>query len=726
MSERLPTRLSWKLLAAILPSVVIAVSAVAWLEYAAARRQILGGINREVQFLSQRAAREIDDVERRRRQDLLTLSDTPLIADYYHNVDFGLLDEAESYRKELERYLLDFARRSRDYLEVVYIGASGQEAVRVSRGQAAPRRDARAAPYFARARRMAAGEWWCSDIVEDPNVGTAQYWVRSARDEVGEFKGALVLVFDFHRVEDILREGVAPGERARAYIRTADWTFPRVAPGGREMLSAQTDLWERPWTVFVEVPVESALAPLKTVKRAAFLTALVGLAALVLTIFLWVRSVTGPVARLAAAARRLGEGDLSHRVLVTSSDEIGALSRAFNEMAARLDADQRRQKELQQQLIQAEKISAAGLLLSSVAHELSNPLAIVAGHAQLLNYRDFPKAVHAILDQIRESAMRCGNIVKNMLLFVRSSCDTRKPVKMGVVVESALGLLRYRLTRGSDVDVALDVPSDLPEIAGDFQQLSQVLVNLITNARDAMETVDPRRRKRKLLIRCRADAQRLTVEVQDNGPGIDPELGRKIFEPFVTTKEPGRGTGLGLYICRQIAEAHLGKLTYESRLDEGAAFLLSLPVQAGARINTPVRVFEPLPVPGKRVLVVDDEPGVGDVIAHALSEEGDEVTVTDRGADALARIEKGRFDLVISDIEMEGVKGYEIYELARSAFAPPIPVLIVTGNSLDRRVHKFFEETGVPYVVKPFDTAFLRRAVRRILAGRAVTGLQAE
>ena len=100
--------------------------------------------------------------------------------------------------------------------------------------------------------------------------------------------------------------------------------------------------------------------------------------------------------------------------------------------------------------------------------------------------------------------------------------------------------------------------------------------------------------------------------------------------------------------------------------------------------------------------------------------------MTDRGADALARIEKGRFDLVISDIEMEGVKGYEIYELARSAFAPPIPVLIVTGNSLDRRVHKFFEETGVPYVVKPFDTAFLRRAVRRILAGRAVTGLQAE
>lgn len=717
-----PGRLSWRLLAAILPPVIAAVSVIVWLQYQAARRQILGAIDREIRFLSQRAAQEIDGLLLQRRRDLLTLSEIPVITYYYRNVDFQLHDEAESYRAELERYLLNFARRSRVYPELLYLDAAGREVVHIRDGKTAPRRDGGHSLYFAKARSLGLGGWWSSGIRDHPGLGEAEYYVRAVHDETDVFKGAIVLVHDVGQFVEVLQDA-ASGRNARAYLKTPERVFPgsAAAASPRETIAGRTALADRPWTVVVETPLEEWLRPLWAVRSAAVATALFGLAVLLAVIFLSVRSITRPIAELVEAARRLGEGDLAYRIRSLGKGEIGTLSAAFNEMAARLDADRRRNDELQRQLIQAEKVAAAGLLLSSVAHELSNPIQVVAGHAQLLNHQVFPPGVHRILEQIQAAAMRCGRIVTNMLLFVRSSRDTRKPVDMAGVLKSALDLMNYQLTRSGNVHVSVEVDPALPEVQGDFQQLSQVLVNLISNARDALGGIDSR--PRELTLRLHAGSRWLTVEVRDNGPGVPPELGERVFEPFVTTKEPGRGTGLGLYICRQIAEAHQGTLAFESSPGQATTFRLRLPLGPQEERREPALV-EPEAVAGKRVLIADDEADVAGVIAHALAAEGDELVLVHDGAEAVGRLRAERFDLVISDIEMQGVKGYEIYASARKHPLGAIPVLIATGNALDRQVQRFFDESCVPYVVKPFDTHCLRRAVRRLLGGAELRGLQ--
>lgn len=729
MKSPLSSRLSWKLLGAILPCVVVAVSVIVWLHYAAARREILSAVDREINFLAQRAASDIDDLLRQRRRDLLTLSESPLFADYYRNVDFRLLEEAESCRVELERYLENFAKRTGAYWEILYFDERGREAVHVRRGGAATRGSSARSVHMVEARRLSPGGWWASEIQDHPGAGEAQYYVKAIHDESGAFKGALVLVYDVGQLGELLRKADI-GRGARALIRTPERVYPPepLDRSEKDAMTGRSALRERAWTVVVEVPLEESLGPLKTVRNVALVTALAGLLALVLAISLSVRSITGPVARLVEAARRVGEGDLGHRIPDAGSDEIGTLSSAFNEMARRLEDDRRKNKELQHQLIQAEKVAAAGLLLSSVAHELSNPLQVVAGHAQLLKFRELPAHVHAILEQIQQHALRCGRVVSNMLLFVRSSRNRRKPLKVEALLDSAIDLMRYRLTKGDDVRLIVESDPAVPEVVGDFQQLTQVLVNLISNARDAMEGVDTRERRRTLTVRARSSADWVILEVQDNGSGVPPELGDKVFEPFVTTKEPGRGTGLGLYISRQIIEGHHGSLSYESKPGEGTTFKLRLPVsqESTAEPATAAEKAEPERLPGKRILIVDDEPAVAGVIALALAGEGGELTVVHEGAEAVALLSRERFDLVISDIEMQGTKGYEVYERARAAPGGPVPLLVVTGNSLDRRVHKFFEQTGLPYVVKPFDTAFLRRAVRRLLAGLPVTGLQTD
>ncbi|NNN04746.1 MAG: cache domain-containing protein, partial [Elusimicrobia bacterium] len=215
-----PKKLSWKLFVAIIPPVILAVGGVVWLQYHRARREMLGSIDTEMGLLAQRTASSVDDLLAERYRDLATLAETPLIADYYRNVDFGLRDEAESYRKELERYLRRFSARGRVYAHILYLNADGRVVCRVD---GASSRSSEATAFtpadFLAASKLSAGKRWISGVRGLPGGGRVLYFAQPIRDELGALKGLLVLGYDLNQLHRLL-SSIAVGESGGAFIRT--------------------------------------------------------------------------------------------------------------------------------------------------------------------------------------------------------------------------------------------------------------------------------------------------------------------------------------------------------------------------------------------------------------------------------------------------------------------------------------------------------------------------
>ena len=715
---RRSSSLSWTLLATILPAAILMVAAIAWLQYGAARRQLLSVVDTEMQLLAEKTAGNIDEQLDQRYRDLLTLSESPLIADYYRSVEFHLRDDAESYRGELEQYLRRFGERSRAYARILYLDAHGRAVCRIAPG-AAP--DFTAAD-FAAAKRAPAG-WWVSGIETARGANPTLYYAKAIRNEAGAVEGMLVLGYDLGRLREILA-GIRVSRQGRAYISAPDGLVleGRSSVKSSDLLSARHALERRPWTVFVEAPSEDFLSPLAAFRSAALLIALGGAAALVLALLALVRSITSPIEALVVAARAIGAGRLSHRSRVTRSDELGELSATFDEMAERLEQNQLQAAELQSQLIQSEKLSAVGQLIAAVAHELNNPLAAISGHVQMSQQDVAEGRIKRSLGRAYDNVLRCRKIIDNLLFFVRKSGRQRCRVDLNAAAHAALDLLEYRLLKTEDVRVVTELAAGTIDVEGDFQQIVQVLVNLIGNSCDAMDKVVRYPEGKRLLIRTGKENARAYIEIEDNGSGFGPESRETIFQPFFTTKEAGQGTGLGLPVSRQIAEEHGGVLTAESRKGSGSVFRLDLPLRSNTESAAAETddVEELAAIPGKRVLVADDEEDIAEIIAAILREDGDDAVIVNQGEEALALLGRERFDLLVLDVQMGRGSGIDVYEaiLAKSELSAA-KVLFVTGDILNPKVLHFLHRTKSAYVAKPFDIHELRQAMRRMLVGAA-------
>ena len=725
---RLPRTLAWRLLLAILPAVAAGVVGAVWLQHELTRRQMLAGIHRAVRDAAGGTAAQIDGLLRQRADDLLTVADTPLIADYYRNVDYQLLDEASSYRQELERYLLKFARRAGVYSSIRYLDARGREVCAVEGGAVRPADPRRPAPsFFPILARLRGQAYWTSDARAEPGGRVVMYLGKPVRDETGALKGAVVLAYDLSELRRALGASLI-GRQGTAFLETAAGPFPPGAglPAGVSGITARRPLSQKPWSVVVQASADELLAPLERIRDEGLLAAAAATVALVVLLLWLVRSITRPVARLVDAARRIGRGDLGHRIASASSDELGTLSQAFDEMAESLERNRKQNAELQSQLVQAEKLSAVGQLISAVAHELNNPLAAVCAYAQVALMEGVPPQLKDDLGHVHHNALRCRKVVDNLLFFVRKSRQEKRLLDINAAAASALELLDYRLLKTEDVAVEQSLDPRLPRVIGDFQQLVQVLVNLINNACDAMDQQARYPEDKRLRIATRPAAGSVELSVEDNGPGVPDEIRARVFEPFVTTKEPGRGTGLGLSICRQILADHGGEISFRDREGGGTVFTLRLPVPSGEELlalELPAPVPELPAVPGRSVLVVDDEPELADVVARVLREDGDRVEVAVEGERALALVRERAFDLVVADFEMERVKGDELYQALCEARPKDRPrILFVTGDLLNPKVLRFLERTKSPYLAKPFDVAELRQAARRLLSAETQGG----
>ena len=242
------------------------------------------------------------------------------------------------------------------------------------------------------------------------------------------------------------------------------------------------------------------------------------------------------------------------------------------EFLVRLD-DATEEWRLRSHLEHAERLASIGELLSSVAHELSNPLTTVLGYADLLLTDDDEHAPREELERIRAEALRCRRIVANLLDLSRAEAMEFRPLAIGTVIDKVIELRAYA-TQLAQIEVVREVPDDLPALNGDMHRLVQTLLNLVHNAEDA---VRERPSGRRITLRARRTASGIAVDVEDVGRGVPPAIRSFIFDPFFTTKPRGRGTGLGLSLVRATAEAHGGTVRVADAPGGGALFTVELP-----------------------------------------------------------------------------------------------------------------------------------------------------
>ena len=367
------------------------------------------------------------------------------------------------------------------------------------------------------------------------------------------------------------------------------------------------------------------------------------------------------------------------------------------------------EKHLEQQLLQTAKLTAIGQLISGVAHELNNPLTAVLGYAQLARSLPVEGDLAEYLEQIAQQATRAGAIVGNLLTFARKKEPESEPLDLNAIVESCVELCGGDLSV-SGVQIVCQLADDLPAVTGDFQQVQQVLLNLVNNADYAI-----RQHRGSGTITLRTSALRkqdrpwVRLEVLDDGPGIpEPQLGR-IFDPFFTTKPAGKGTGLGLSVSYGIVISHQGSIVGENRPEGGARFVVELPAARLAGPGAPEAGAVPKVAPA-RVLVVEDEEAVARMLELLLKGDGHQVTVAGDGVCGLARLEEEQFDLVIIDLRMPRMSGRQFYgrlcahfpELARR-------VVFVTGDVVSGDTSSFLQMARASVLAKPFTIDEARR-----------------
>ena len=362
-------------------------------------------------------------------------------------------------------------------------------------------------------------------------------------------------------------------------------------------------------------------------------------------------------------------------------------------------------------LYQREKLAALGSLLAGVAHELNNPLSVVVARAVMLEEQGDP-ATRAAAVKIRAAADRCARIVRTFLAMARQQRPERGRVAINDVVSAALDITAYAV-RTSGIEVELDL-APVPPIHADADQIHQVLLNLIINAQHALQD-HPGTRRIHVSTRHDGHLEEVHITVADSGPGIPAELRKRVFEPYFTTKPIGIGTGVGLAVSLGIVEAHGGTLSVDCPPDGGAVFRIVLPIGS---VGPHSGEAGPQGAPSAqrcRILVVDDEAEIREALNQILTEARHRVVTASSGREALERLARERYDVILTDIRMPDVDGRALYQQIEQRWPERAArVAFVTGDTLTSALRDFAAASGRPVIEKPFLPVDVRRVVAEL------------
>ena len=374
----------------------------------------------------------------------------------------------------------------------------------------------------------------------------------------------------------------------------------------------------------------------------------------------------------------------------------------------------------------AQRMESVGLLAGGIAHDFNNLLTVVMGNVSLLGEADLSAQQRDRLDEVHRAAARGANLVSQLLAFSRRQVMVRRVVDLNVIVAEVQPLLGRLI--GAHIQLAVPKTSQPLPVKADPTQLQQVIINLATNARDAMDaggtlTIETALVEGAVPGTSFAPGRYVVLSVRDTGVGMTADTRRMAFHPFFTTKEVGRGTGLGLATVYGIVEQSDGHISVDSEPGRGSCFRVYLPLAATENVEVPVSPPESPSAPASSsatILVAEDDTMVRAVTARILSTAGYTVIEAADGEQALAIIRghAGLIDLLISDVVMPTLGGAELAKRV-SAERPEIRILLVTGYDPEGMPILDDRTPPVEFVQKPFTPAVLRTKVATMLAGSA-------
>jgi nitrogen-specific signal transduction histidine kinase len=381
------------------------------------------------------------------------------------------------------------------------------------------------------------------------------------------------------------------------------------------------------------------------------------------------------------------------------------------------------QKLAQEQLMLNDRLASVGMLAAGVAHEINNPLSFLMGALEFLDEQRSGSAAAGAgaeaaqaLAEAREGAERVRQVVRDLKALSGTREERPALLKLQPIAEAAIRLATSEVQARARLEREY---RDAPAVVGDEARLGQVVLNLLVNAAHAI----PEGRSGENVIRVviGTDASgRALLEVRDTGGGISPALAGRIFDPFFTTKPRGAGTGLGLAICRSIVVGMGGEITVVPGPGGGTTMRVLLPAAPpGTEVAVSPRAVGTAAARAARrgrVLVVDDEPAVGLTVRRLLASEHD-VELRTRAEDALEAIRRGeRFDAILCDLMMPGMKGWELHA-ALEQVAPDQArrMVVLTGGAFTEGAREFLERVPLPRIDKPFDLAILRERLGALL-----------
>lgn len=365
------------------------------------------------------------------------------------------------------------------------------------------------------------------------------------------------------------------------------------------------------------------------------------------------------------------------------------------------------QADQRNRMVANSRLVAVGEMAAGVAHELNNPLTAVLGFSQLALRQTVDPVLRKDLESIASEAERAGQIVDNLLGFARSHAGRGDRFDPAASLQKVLDLREYEC-RVNNIEVVTYFDPDTPITRADGHRMEQVFLNLIGNA---IQAISDSAGRGNITVGLVAIDGLIRISITDDGPGIPKEVLPHIFEQFYTTKPVGKGTGLGLHICQEIVKDHGGEIRVESHARRGTTFVVEIPIVevVEPEERQPNKPATPTSFAMLKVLAVDDEPVITDLLSRILTGLGHEVDVAGDGAEALRMINLSDYDAILLDVKMPGLGGPEVLRCI-DGLKPELAerVLFITGDTVSPNTQVFLQEEDVDVLHKPFSLEELR------------------